>query len=175
MGQRTRNLTLSALFIALSVISLYIASVWPTGLLGLVAVASLFVAATVIEVSTAFGFYVYIISSVLGVLILPNIAAPLLYIFFFGYYPVVKSLIEHLKSVVMQWALKLFVFIASLTIIWFLFKDLIFNFGENPPHIILIYLGGSVVFSIFDYGYTKLIWFYINRISKNMKGNRDKR
>jgi len=97
---------------------------------------------------------------------LPNKAAPLLYIFFFGYYPVVKSLIEHINAIVLQWTLKIIVFNISLTVIWFLFSELVFNFGNNPPDLLLLYLGGSAVFALFDYGYTKVIWLYINRVAK---------
>jgi len=166
LNKKTRRLTLSALFAALTLISLYVASVWPTGLLGLVAFASLFGAATVIEAGILPGLYVYIVSSMLGMLLLPNKSAPLLYIFFFGYYPVIKSLIERVKPTILQWTLKLLVFNASLTVIWFLLKGLIFSFGENPPGLLLLYLGGSAVFALFDYGYTKVVWLYINRVAK---------
>jgi len=166
MNKKTRNLTLSALFASLTVISLYIASVWPTGLFGLVAFASLFGTATVIEAGLAPGIYVYLVSSMLSMLIIPNRAAPLLFIFFFGYYPVVKSLIERIRLIIIQWALKLLLFNLSLTVIWFFFRGLIFNFGDKAPNLIFIYLGGSIVFALFDYGYTKIIWLYINRISK---------
>ena len=166
MGKKTRALTLSALFIALTVISLYIASVWPTGLFGLVAFASLFSAAAVIEEGVTYGLCVYIVSSLLGILVLPDKAAPILYIFLFGYYPVIKSLIEHLKAVILQWALKLAVFNVSFTVIWFLFRGFIFDFGDRQPNLILLYLGGSLIFAFFDYGFTKLIWLYINRVSK---------
>ena len=162
-------LALSALFVALTVITLYSASVWPTGLFGLVAFASMFCAATVIDAGISYGLYVYIISAILGIILLPDKAAPVLYIFFFGYYPIVKSLIEHLKAVLIQWALKLLVFNTSLTIILFFFKGLILNLGDNPPGLLLIYPAASVVFLLFDYGYTKLIWFYIDRISKHTR------
>ena len=166
MSRKTRMLTLSALFTALTVISLYIASVWPTGLYGLVAFASMFCAAAVIDAGISYGLYVYIISSVLGIILLPDKAAPVLYIFFFGYYPVVKSLIERLHKAVFQWVMKLLVFNAALTIMWFLFRNLIFSIDNKLSYLFLLYLGGSVVFAIFDYGFTKVIWLYINRISK---------
>ncbi|MCL2152918.1 MAG: hypothetical protein FWH57_08180 [Oscillospiraceae bacterium] len=166
MDKKTRNLVLSALFAALTVISLYIASVWPTGLFGLAAFASLFGAAAIIDSGLLSGVYVYIASSIVGLLLLPNKAPSIVYIFMFGYYPVIKSLIERLKSKIAQWTLKLVAFNASLTILWFLFKEMIFNFGNNPPSLVLLYLGGSVVYALFDYGYTKVIWLYINRVSR---------
>jgi hypothetical protein len=148
---------------------LYVASVWPTGRIGLVAAASLFAAAAVIEAGLGPGAYVYIISSVIGMLILPNRSAPLLYVLFFGYYPVVKSLIERLGPKPLQWALKLLVFNAALTVAWFLLRELVFDLGDDMPNVIFIYLGGSAVFALFDYGFTKLIWFYIERVSKQIK------
>ena len=166
MNKKTRTITLSALLSALTVVSLYIASVWPTGQFGLVAFASLFVAAAVIEMRVASGFSVFLVSSALGMLILPNKAAPLLFILFFGYYPIIKSLIESIGNLIIQWILKLVVFNASLTIIWFFIRWLVPDFGEFTPGVMIIYLGGSLVFALFDYGFTKVIWLYINRISK---------
>ena len=166
MGKKTRKMTLSALLAALTVVLLYIASIWPTGQLGLVAAASLFAAAAVIEAGLGSGISVFIVSAVLGMLIVPNRAAPLLYILFFGWYPVVKSLIERLRGNVRQWVLKLLVFNASLTIIWFMLRHLIIGFLGDTSNVILAYLGGNVLFVVFDYGFTKLIWYYINRVSK---------
>jgi hypothetical protein len=147
---------------------LYIASVWPTGRLGLVAAASLFTAAAVVEMGLVPGVYVYVISSAIGMLILPNRSAPLLYILFFGYYPVIKSLIERIGHTALQWVLKLLVFNATLTVIWFLLRELVFDFGDNMPSVIILYIAGSAVFALFDYGFTKLVWFYIERVSKQI-------
>ena len=165
MSKKTRTLTLSALLVALSIISLYIASVWPTGRFGLVAFSSLFVAAAVIEDGFAPGIYVYIISSILGMLIVPNRAAPLLYILFFGYYPIIKSLIERRGHIILQWVLKLLVFNVALTVLWLLLREIVFDFGEVLLAPTVLYLAGNVVFALFDYGYSKVIWFYIGRVS----------
>ena len=186
MSGKTRKMTLSALFIALTVISLYIASVWPTGQLGLAAAASLFVAAAVIEVGLGSGLSVFIVSSALGMLILPNRAAPLLFIIFFGYYPIVKSLIEHVKcnklQWLVQWLLKQIVFNLALIFMWFFMRELavavigglpeINIFRSGIAEIFILAVVGNVAFVIFDIGFTKLIWVYINRVSKYMrKGN----
>ena len=160
---------MSALFAALSVVSLYFASVWPTGQLGFVAFSSLFVAAAVIEMGIAPGIYVFVVSSVLGMLILPNRVAPLLYILFFGYYPVVKSLIERTGRAAIQWILKLAVFNASLSIIWLFLRGLLFDFGENTLGTMMVYLFGNAIFAVFDYGFSKVIWYYQSSISKYIK------
>ena len=173
MKVKTRKVTLSALFSALCFAALYVAAVWPTGLFGLVAFSSLFVAAAVVEMGAMSGVYVFIVSSALGMIILPDRAAPLLFIMFFGYYPIVKSLIERLRSAVVRWILKLAVFNASLSVLWFLIRGVILGYSGSIPVAMAVYLLGSAVFAVFDYGYSKVIWFYINRVSKavsNRKG-----
>ena len=169
MRRDTRKITIPALFSALCVVTLYIASIWPAGMFGLVAFASVFVAAAVIEIGLASGIYVFTVSSALGMLILPNRAAAILFVLFFGYYPVVKSIVERKLHVALQWVMKLAVFNASLTVIWFLLRGLFLGFGGRYPGAAVVYLGGSVVFAVYDYGYTKLIWFYLDRISKYKK------
>ena len=169
MNRKTRSITLSALFSALAVVSLALASIWPTGQLGFAAVASLFVAAAVIEMGALYGIYVFVASAALGMLILPDKATPLLYMLFFGFYPIVKSLIERIRSKALQWVLKLLVFNASLSVIWFLVGSLILDFGETSPAILIVYLFGNVIFAIYDYGFTSVVWLYINRISGGKK------
>jgi len=180
MSKKTRKMTLSALFAALCVISLFVASVWPMGRFGLVAFASLFVAAAVIEGGIASGISVFVVSSIIGMLILPNRAAPLLFIIFFGYYPFAKSLIEHIKYNILQWVIKLALFNAATVIVWILMREILLDaIGNNVVFSIdfisfpLIMIGGSIVFLVYDFGFTKLIWFYINRISKFMKKGND--
>ena len=172
MSKKTKSITLTALISALAVVILYVASVWPTGRIGLVAVASVFTAAAVIEAGIRPGIYVFIVSSALGLLLIPEKSAALLYIVFFGYYPVIKSLIERIKGIVLQYALKLIVFNAAFTVVLFLLRALILGGYSVLPGVAVLYPGGNVVFLLFDYGFSKLIWFYINRVSKNVfKGN----
>jgi len=169
VSKKTQSITLSALLSALAVASLYIASISPTGQPGLAAFSSLFVTAAVIEIGLAKAAGVYIVSSALAILLLPDKTAPLLYLLFFGYYPLAKSLIEKVKYAVIRWLLKLIVFNLALSVIWFLFSKLFMSFTFESLGIVIVYLAGNAIFVIFDYGYSKLIWFYINRISKSIK------
>ena len=166
MNDKTRALSFSALFAALCLVSLYIASVWPTGQLGFAAVASLFVAAAVIEAGYVYGLSVYVAGSALGLLLLPTKAAPLLFVLFFGYYPIVKKLIESLRYVVLQWFLKLLVFNVALTVIWIFLRALFFAFVDSPLSIVVLYLGGNIIFALFDYGFSKVVYFYFERVRK---------
>jgi hypothetical protein len=97
--------------------------------------------------------------------------AVLQYVMFFGYYPIIKSLAERVRPVILNWVIKLAVFEAAFSVIWFLFKSLIFDSRYLETHIIVIYLAGTAAFIVFDIGLTRLIGFYIHRISKNIRKN----
>lgn len=172
MDKRTRIITLAAVLTALTVVFLYLANMLPTVRLGLAAAASLFAIAAVIEGGVVSSVFVFIGSSVISALLLPDKTAVLVYVLFFGYYPIIKSLAERIRSVVLCWAVKLAVFELSLTAIWFLFKNLVFNAKYLETNLILIYLAGTAAFVVFDIGLTRLISFYIQRISKNIRKNK---
>ena len=164
MKKGTRALTLCAIMSALTVISLFIATVWPSGQLGLAAFSSLFTAAAIIESGAPVGIYVYISSTLVGLLILPLDLPILVYAMFFGYYPVVKALIERIEARVVQWILKLIVFNAALCAVYLFLREIRYDFGEYAPGLFLICLIGSAVFVLFDYGFSKVIGLYIFRI-----------
>ena len=170
MTKKTRNMTLSALFSALSVIALFLVSLWPTGQLGFAAVSSLFVAAAVIEMGVAPGICVFAISAAISLLVVPDRSATLLYILFFGYYPIVKHLTERTGRALLRWVTRLAIFNASLTVILLFLRELFISFSIDTVAIILLYLCGNAVFIVFDHGYSKLIRYYICHVSKHLKG-----
>ena len=63
----------------------------------------------------AAGVFLYVVSSVLGLLVSPLIGNILVYILFFGYYPIVKGIMERIKLRPVEWVLKILVFNAALT------------------------------------------------------------
>jgi hypothetical protein len=171
MDKKTRTITLAAVLTALSVVFLYLANLIPTIRLGFAAAASLFAVAAVIETGLVSAVFVFVGSSVLGALLLPDKTPIILYVLFFGYYPIIKSLAERIRRVILNWILKVAVFEAAFSASWFLFKNLIFNSKYLNTHIIFVYLAGTAAFIVFDIGLTRLIGFYIQRISKNIKKN----
>ncbi len=77
-----------------SVVLLYLASVLPAARLGIVAVSSLFGIAAIIEAGLAADIFVFIGSSLIGWLIVPDKPAILIYTLFLGYYPIVFILLS---------------------------------------------------------------------------------
>lgn len=164
-------ITLSALSIALTTVFLYLATVLPTVRVGLVAIASLLTVAAVVETGIVPSILVFTGASLLGLLILPDKVTVLIYALFLGYYPIVKSLAERIKRPVIQWAIKLVAFNAAFAVIWFVFRTLVFSTTLLEANAYLTYLAANLAFVLFDIGLTRLIGFYIVRISKYLNKN----
>ena len=163
---RARKIALTGLLTALSTALLYLAALIPTSYIGTVAAASLLTAAAVIETGFAAGALVFAGTAILGFLLVPLKSAVLLYALFFGYYPLVKSLAERLKSRAAEWLLKLASVNAALSVMLFALRGLVFSgafFEGSAP---LVYLAVNACFVLYDIGLSRLIVFYCARISK---------
>lgn len=169
MNKTVSRLTLCAVLSAFSVAFIYISSVSLTGQLGFTAIASLFCIVAVIEFNMSGGLLVYICSSLLSFLLVPDRSAALLYILFFGYYPIIKHIAECLKNRFFEWLLKLFVLNIALAVIVFAFYITIFNLSYLMNSYILLILAANIIFIIFDIGVTKMIEYYIIKISPKIR------
>lgn len=160
-----------ALLGAISLIVLYGASIFPTGVWGLVALAGLAPCAAVASIGLPAGFLCWGGTSVLALLLLPDKFCALLFTVLFGVYPMVKALAERAKRV-LSWLLKLIFFNAAFTLLFLLMKTLLLASlpgalsGYGIP---LLYLVVNAVFCIYDFGLTKLICLYITRIDKAVR------
>lgn len=155
---------------AISLIFIYLASVVPTGNWGFVAIAGLFPAAAVISVGLKAGFLCWAGASILAFLLLPGKFCALLYAALFGLYPMVKSLIERLRRMGLEYLLKLLFFNAVFTLIYLLMGAAVLDSLSQQLSVVwLLYLVGNIVFLIYDFGFSKLIGFYIARIGRAVK------
>lgn len=155
---------------ALSLILVYAASILPTGQWGMVAVAGLFQAAAVISVGLKAGLLCWVGVSLLAFLLLPDKFCALIYCVLFGLYPIVKSLIERLRRLPLELVLKLAFFNAAFTFIYLVMRTALLN---SLPSALgtawLLYAAANVVFLLYDYGFSKLIGFYIARIDRAIR------
>lgn len=157
---------------ALTVAFLYLASVFPTGQVGIVAVASLFTIAAVIEAGIKHAVLLYAVCAILSFLLIPLKGVAIIYTLFFGYYPIVKSFAERMKKPLYSWILKEAVFLAALTVVWFLFRNLVFTGSILDISPLIIFPAGIVIFTLYDIGLTKLIAYYLYRLSPKLKRKR---
>ena len=156
---RSARTALGGILAAGSLVLLWLACLAPSGRIGLTALAGLFPVVGVLTGGQVVGYLCWASAGMLGLILLPDKGVPLLYLAFLGLYPVVKSRIESLRRLPVEWLLKLAFFNAELTMFWFVLRGL---FLPNPPtwlgdNSLVLYLAGNVVFVLYDIGLSRLI------------------
>ena len=169
MGKKTFTITYTGLMTALTVAALYLSAAAANLRLSFAAIASLFAASALIEAGWGAAVFVYAGAGLLSGLLLPSKDGVLLYLLFFGYYPIVKSLVERLPKA-LSWAVKLLVFNGAFTVLRLFFQGL-FAPGLMAISPVPLYRLMSAAFCVFDLGYSKLLHFYAQRISKYLRKN----
>lgn len=155
-----------------ALVMLWLACVAPSGRFGLAAVGGLFPMAATLAAGRTAGYLCWGAAGLLGLVILPDKGIALLFLAFFGLYPVVKGAVESLRRLPLEWVLKLLYFNAVLTLGWFVFREL---FLPNPPqwlgdNTLLLYGASNVVFVIYDVGLSRLIAMLRARLMTGRKG-----
>lgn len=122
----------------------------------------------VVEVSKKWAFATYCAIAILSIFITPDKEAALLFIFLFGYYPILKSILESVKSRVLEWILKIMVFNISVVSAYLLIinvfgmAQVLEDFGDWGKYgiiIALIFANGA--FIMYDFALSGVIDTYI--------------
>ncbi len=168
--RKTLKITVTAMSAAITLVLLYLASVMPSGRLAMTVCASLPAVAAVVESGIGGGLAVFAGSALLALILSPDKTAVLMFVLFFGWYPVIKSLIERLRRPVFEWIVKFLVFNAAVTVMWCLFRAALFE-GQvwYKYGALAIYGAGNVIFAVYDMCISRIAGFYVTRISNHLK------
>lgn len=133
----------------------------------LVAMAGMITLFCVIELNKKWAFGVYVAVSILSFILVPNKEAAVLYVAFFGYYPVAKSLMENIKSQTVEYLLKFLLFNCSVVLSYFLLiKVFGFSverlFGEEMTNIMygVFLVLFNVMFLVYDFYLSRMYVIY---------------
>lgn len=151
-----------------SLVLLWLACVAPSGRLGLTAAAGLFPMAAAMYAGRTAGYLCWAAAALLGLFVLPDKGVVLLFAAFLGLYPVVKGRIETIGRLSVEWGLKLSWFELTLTLFWFALQEVFLPRAPDwlAGNALLLYLGGSLVFVIYDIGLSRLITLLRVRLSR---------
>lgn len=163
MKGRARKTAYLAVLTALGALLTLIANVLPAGRLALLAITGLPVCIALMMCGTGWAAGVFAVTAALSWLLFPGTAAAC-YTAFFGWYPIVKSLCERLKSRAAEWALKYLAYSAVFALYILLARGLFPN-AEGLPWIVL-YLAGAAAFALYDWIYSLLIRFYLDNFAR---------
>ncbi len=155
---------------ALELVLLWLGTVMPSWKLALTALAGIINAAVLMECGMGRSVTAFAAVSILSAVILPQKSIAILYIVFFGYYPIMKSVAERVDSRLLEWAVKLVVFNFACVICWMALRvGFITDITLPDIALAILWLGLNVIFVIYDFGLSGLINFYIQRIHKIVK------
>ncbi len=169
MTKKNMQLAFSSMVAALSCAVMFFTGVFPFGTMALPALAGVFLISIVMECGRGWALGTYVTISVLSVLIAADREAVLFFILFFGYYPILKAVLESKFHRVIQVLLKFSIFNAAAILEFFLASKLLgipqesFTiFGHSVPWLFLIL--GNIVFLIYDWAMSLLVVSYWNKI-----------
>ena len=168
----TKKLTRAALLTALAAAAVCLGAWVPRGGLALAALAALAGAAVLIECGLGWAIGHFAAAAILALLLSPDKLPALWYVFVFGPWPVLKHLIERLRSPAARWLVKLAVFAACAAALYFAFTAAFTAaftgaLPQLPWYALLPAL--CAVFIAYDIAFSRLIGLYMRRIHRAVK------
>ena len=175
---KSGKIALGGLLTALGVVLMFLTGLIPIGTYALPAIAGVLLIVAVIEIGAKWAWMIYAAVAVLSLLFAADKEAALLFVLFFGYYPVLKSFLERISNKVLSWISKFAVFNVAVVACFFLAvnflqlpEDSFTVFGIYLPWVFLIL--GTAVFLIYDIALSGLVATYVeklhHRVTKTLK------
>ncbi len=120
--------------------------------------------------------YAYVGVSVLSLFMCPDREAAMMYVMFFGHYPILRVYIQKLKPKLLKMLLKFATFNVSMVLAYFI---IIFVFGITETDImgelswfwIILLAVGNVVFWMFDILLDRLLYIYEKKLRHRLFGH----
>ena len=157
--------------VAALVCAVMAASLIPDITFAVPAIAGLLLIPVFAELGTTAAFSCFAVSSAVSFFI-GNKASWILFITLFGYYPIIKPIMEKIRTPILKWALKVLIFNFA-AVGCFAVEVLIFNFEMKNWLLLVIWGLGNVAFVLYDIAVSRVAGFYYlrlhNRISSMLK------
>ena len=127
------------------------------------ALASMLVIFAVIEIGGKYPFLIYAVTTLLSMLLVPYKTAPLMYMCFAGYYPLLKAVLEGRLPKMWAWVLKILAFNAALALTLFLAIRFFAAFVVPATWYYYLLPVCTLVFVLYDVALTRVITAYLLR------------
>lgn len=175
MLRQSAKTALGGISAALMLALMFLLSVFPSATIAAPAVASVVMLFAVLELGRGWSVGVYAATAILALLVLPSKEAAVLFAVFFGYYPIIKALLEKKKlRRVAEWAIKLVMFLTIVSAAYYLmirFMGIEFEeigkYGRAAVPVLLLF--GAVAFVAYDFCLTLFVSEYLRRWQKRFR------
>lgn len=168
-AKKSTQVAIGGLAAALCLVLMFLTGMIPFGNYALPAFAGFVLIAVDVENGGKTAVLVYLAVSILSIFMVPVKEAALLFIFFFGYYPVLQTRLCAIKPKPVRYAVKLIIFnvaviAAYLVVIYVLgITEILEEFGSFGAYSALVLLIlGNVFFVVYDIAVSNLTDVYIS-------------
>ncbi|MBQ8210346.1 MAG: hypothetical protein IJZ35_07185 [Clostridia bacterium] len=165
---------LGGMISALSLTIMLLTAVIPYLTYALPAIAGAMLVLMVIEINKKWAFCAYAAISILSFLILPDKEAAMMYVAFFGYYPVLKPFLESkIFNNKLCWFVKAVIFNIAVVIAYLVIVNVFGIPIEEMEKGVFAVIGllalGNVMFVLYDICITRLVTLYLNKWQKRFR------
>lgn len=174
MKKISYKIALGGITASLCLLLMFLTAVFPLLAMAIPIYAGAMLVIVAVEINSGWAMLTYGAVAALSMFITPDKEASILFIMFFGYYPVLRRIINEKFSLkLLRWIIKLIIFnIAISAAYYFIINvfgvyNLIDEFGFLGDHIVLKLLGfADVVFVMYDVTLAMLEGAYVNWFRK---------
>ena len=168
---RTKYITVSAMLAALGVLFLSLGSLIEVLDITAAVIASLLCVYAVIEIGGAYPWLIWLVTSTLALLLLPQKTPAVFYALFLGFYPIVKEKLERLPRG-LAWLLRLVIFhvaLGGILLAMRLFFPDQLDMGGLWWMPWALYAASVACFVLYDVALTRVITYYLVRLRKRFQ------
>ena len=173
-GASTKKMAFSAVMAALGTVLLLLSGVIPIATVAMPAIAGCLAIPVVVEAGRRWAVIIYTACSILSLFLASDKQAVLMFVLFFGYYPIIYANMGRISSKVLKMVAKLAVFNAAVV-----FEGLISVYLLKIPFEFLDGLGkltipvllvlANAVFILYDYALDGLIVKYLRHVHSKLR------
>lgn len=168
MSKKSTRIALGGMFSALCLVLMFMTGMIPFATYAIPAAAGVMLLPVMEEVGTQTAVLVYVAVSVLSVFIVPDREAAMMFVAFFGYYPILKQYLDRIPLRLPRVACKLAIFNAMIIAGYYMIivllgmPDIAADMGDFGKYSAAVLLGcGNLVFIIYDFALVKYYRLYV--------------
>ena len=169
MHKKSQQVALGGVATGLCVVLMFLTGMVPFSYYALPALAGLLLIAVKEENGMGTAMIVYAAVSLLSLLVVPVKEAALLFVAFFGYYPIVRDRLSKVRPKILSIVIRFLIFNVSVVIAYWIIVhvfgivEILEEFGDFGKYSVLVLLGfGNIFFIIYDFAIRNLTEAYRN-------------
>lgn len=168
MNRKSTTVAIGGVSSALCLIMMFMTGVFPFATFALPAMAGMILISVVVENGYKVATTVYVAVSILSLFISPDKEAAMIFVGFFGYYPIIKGKIDKIKNKIIKIATKFAIFNTAVIVVYTILINFLGLtemleqlplFGEYT--ILAMLCMGNIVFAVYDLALTRMAVAYI--------------